>query len=112
MAKYAGKGWFAILLSGEISAATKIPEYIMDALIFSRGDYSALLLADIIKYRLKIHEVISPGLYDFSSLYKLLERIELGDKVELSKILDELVIIRSDQAYIFLSKFIKEFECV
>ncbi|MCH7355910.1 AAA family ATPase [Acinetobacter sp. NIPH 1958] len=112
MAKYAGKGWFAILLSGEISAATKIPEYIMDALIFSRGDYSALLLADIIKYRLKIHKVISPGLYDFSSLYKLLERIELGDKVELSKILDELVIIRSDQAYIFLSKFIKEFECV
>jgi len=109
MAKQEGKGWFAILLGGSISSATKIPEYILDALIFSR-DYPISLVADIIDYRLKIHETITPDVYDFSDLHKLLDEFRTGKEVNLSEILSHLEVISSDQIYIFISKLFKECE--
>ena len=112
MAKYAGKGWFAILLSGEITAATKIPAYILDALMFAKEDYSDLLLVDIIKYRVEIHNTISPGLYDFSNINNLLDKMILGEKVDLNKVRDELSVISNDQIYSLVEKLIKEPECV
>lgn len=110
MAKQEGKGWFAILLGGVISSATKIPEYILDALIFSRENYPVSLVADIIDYRLKIHETITPGVYDFSDLHKLLDEFRSGKEVDLSEILNHLEVISSDQIYIFISKLFKECE--
>lgn len=112
MAKYAGKGWFAILLSGEITTATKIPAYILDALIFAKEDYSDLLLVDIIKYRLEIHNTISPGLYDFSNINNLLDKMILGEKVDLNEMRNELSVISNDQIYSLVEKLIKEPECV
>ncbi|WP_407512286.1 ATP-dependent nuclease [Acinetobacter baumannii] len=110
MAKQEGKGWFAILLGGVISSATKIPEYILDALIFSKEDFSNLLIADIIEYRIKIHETISPDIYDFSTLYELLKKLRSGEEIDFHEVLDELKTISNDQIYIFASKLLKESE--
>jgi putative ATP-dependent endonuclease of the OLD family len=52
MANQEGKGWFAILLGEYITYETIIPDYIMRAIIFARGNYTTNLIADIIKYRL------------------------------------------------------------
>ena len=108
MAKQEGKGWFAILLGGVISSATKIPEYILDALIFSKEDFSNLLIADIIEYRIKIHETVSPDIYDFSTLYELLKKLRSGEEIDFHEVLDELKTISNDQIYIFASKLLKE----
>lgn len=53
MAKQEGKGWFAIMLGKYISYKTIMPEYIIDAILFSKEMYSANLIADIIDYRMK-----------------------------------------------------------
>ncbi|MDO7363188.1 AAA family ATPase [Acinetobacter geminorum] len=110
MAKQEGKGWFAILLGDVLSSGTKIPEYIIDALIFAKPDYSPSLIADIIEYRVKIHETITPSVYDFSDLYMILEKFKSGEEVELSEILHELEPIKNDQIYLFITKLFNEYE--
>lgn len=110
MAKQEGKGWFAILLGGVLSSGTRIPEYIIDALIFAKHDYSPSLIADIIEYRVKIHETITPGVYDFSDLYIFLEKFKSGEEVDLSEILHELEPIKNDQIYLFITKLFNEYE--
>lgn len=52
MANHVGKGWFAVLLGGALDYRTKIPVYILDALLFSSGSLNKELLGNIIRYRL------------------------------------------------------------
>ena len=48
-----GKGWFAILLSDQVSAKTSIPDYIIDALAFIlEGNISSATLRKMAEYRL------------------------------------------------------------
>jgi putative ATP-dependent endonuclease of the OLD family len=53
MAKNKGKGWFAILLSNQISHKTVIPNYIRDAIFFARPSLSRELFFNIFKYRVQ-----------------------------------------------------------
>lgn len=55
MAKQEGKGWFAIMLGKHISYETLIPEYIIDAILFAKENYSSSIIADIIQYRMDRH---------------------------------------------------------
>ena len=55
MAKQEGKGWFAIMLGKHISFNTKIPTYILDAILFAKETYSSNIVADIIEYRMNKH---------------------------------------------------------
>lgn len=46
-----GKGWFAITLSSKIDFNVKIPDYILDAVIFAHGTFNEDQLQKIIFYR-------------------------------------------------------------
>ena len=66
------------------------------------------MIADIIEYRIKIHETVSPDIYDFSTLYELLKKLRSGEEIDFHEVLDELKTISNDQIYIFASKLLKE----
>jgi putative ATP-dependent endonuclease of OLD family len=51
MANYLGKGWFAITLGKTIDFNVSIPEYIVNAVMFSHGTFSENILLKIIKHR-------------------------------------------------------------
>lgn len=51
MANQEGKGWFAIMLGKHISFKTIIPDYIVEAIAFSKESYSKNIIADIVEYR-------------------------------------------------------------
>ena len=53
MAKQEGKGWFAIMLGKHISYKTIIPDYIMDAILFAKENYSVEIISDIVDYRIR-----------------------------------------------------------
>ncbi len=52
MANNTGKGWFAIILGKYITFQTCIPEYILDALVFAKLDFSKETISNIIEYRI------------------------------------------------------------
>ncbi|WP_035584261.1 ATP-dependent nuclease [Halomonas sp. TG39a] len=51
MAEQEGKGWFAILLAGELDHQVVIPDYIRKAILFAHGHFSRPLIARILQYR-------------------------------------------------------------
>lgn len=67
MAKYHGKGWFAIALADFIDHRTIIPEYIIDSLVFAHGSFQDGLLHKVLTYRL---ECIKKYLLDESNSKK------------------------------------------
>ena len=56
MANYIGKGWYAILLSNYITPTTCIPNYILDAILFVKPEYSEELLLQIFSYVVSRYE--------------------------------------------------------
>ena len=56
MADYIGKGWYAILLSNYVTPATYIPNYILDAILFAKPEYSEELLLQIFSYVVSTYE--------------------------------------------------------
>lgn len=56
MAKYEGKGWFAILLGKKVNDQTSIPQYILNAIFFAHPIFSLELLFKILSYRLRCIE--------------------------------------------------------
>jgi putative ATP-dependent endonuclease of OLD family len=53
MANHQGKGWFAITLSNTIDFNVRMPEYIVDAVVFAHDGFSAQIKFEIINYRYK-----------------------------------------------------------
>lgn len=51
MANYQGKGWFALTLGKEIDFKVIIPQYILDAIKFSHGDFNEEIMFKILKHR-------------------------------------------------------------
>lgn len=59
MANHEGKGWFAITLGKVIDFNVQIPNYIVDAVLFSHGSFSDDILFKILKHRFtKLEEFI------------------------------------------------------
>lgn len=57
MATHSGKGWFAIILAQAVDYKVVIPEYILDAILFTHGAFSEEVLYKILSYRvIKIAE--------------------------------------------------------
>ena len=52
MARQEGKGWFAILLSKAIHVQSRIPDYLLRALLFAQGTQSNQTWGKILRYRL------------------------------------------------------------
>ena len=53
LAEKFGKGWFAIMVSEQISNITAIPDYILDAIVFACPTLNKSILCSIAKYRLR-----------------------------------------------------------
>jgi putative ATP-dependent endonuclease of OLD family len=102
MAKQEGKGWFAILLGKHIFFRTFIPEYILDAILFVKNDFTANIIADIIDYRIAKNYADDKDL-DFTSLKTI-----LADYKQQKASLDQLIVsfekIIDDEILIFLKK--------
>lgn len=56
MAKYQGKGWFALTLSEYINHNSNIPGYILDAIIFSHHRFDNSVIYKVIDYRIECIE--------------------------------------------------------
>lgn len=56
MANNMGKGWYAILLSNQITPSTHIPNYILEAILFAKSEFSKELLSQILTYVLSTYE--------------------------------------------------------
>lgn len=86
MANNVGKGWFAIMLGKHISFQTFIPEYILDALIFTKLDFNVETLSNITEYRVQKNKEIDDDGTDFDALNLVIEeyrnnRITLHDLI-------------------------------
>ena len=86
MANNVGKGWFAIMLGKHISFQTFIPEYILDALIFTKLDFNVETLSNITEYRVQKNKEIDDDGTDFDDLNLAIEeyrnnRIALHDLI-------------------------------
>ncbi|MCH7387453.1 AAA family ATPase [Acinetobacter modestus] len=104
MAKYIGKGWFAILLGKTISHTTLIPMYIMDAIIFAKEEYSRSLLADMLVYRIEMLKKDGDSDVDFSQSLDALEKYRVSN-LSLNDLLSGLNdTLQKDQIFTFLKK--------
>jgi Predicted ATP-dependent endonuclease of the OLD family len=105
MAKHEGKGWFAIILAKYIFYRTYIPEYIIDAIVFAKESYSAELISDIVKFRIKKN--IENGTKNKSDFSSCIENIKKYQKRLISLndlILDIEKVIPDDQLVTLLKK--------
>ncbi|MCP1297615.1 AAA family ATPase [Chryseobacterium sp. S0630] len=102
IAKQEGKGWFAIKLGKYISFRTYLPEYILDAIIFVKEDFSPNLIADIVDYRIA-QNFTNDNKLDFSSLKPILIDYRDG-KSSLDQVIASLKNITNDEALAFFKK--------
>lgn len=96
MANKAKKGWFAIMLGGVINHKTIIPNYILDALVFAKDEYSSQVIVQMIQYRLKQLKK-NEGIQDLLTAY--------ADDNNLGNLIAELkIIVPKDQLITILEK--------
>jgi putative ATP-dependent endonuclease of OLD family len=80
MAEQEGKGWFAVMLGKYIDHKTYIPEYIIDALVFAKGDFSRATIFEILNYRFqKLKDENEDEIY-IPTLEKELSEFRCGKK--------------------------------
>jgi putative ATP-dependent endonuclease of OLD family len=103
MAKYAGKGWFAIILGGFVDCRTIMPEYILDAIVFAKNTLSRETVIDIIKHRVACCMATQPSI-DISTLKELFKAYKAGTST-LQQLIDYLdILVPDDQILILLKK--------
>lgn len=96
MANNQGKGWFSILLSGELTFKTKIPKYILDSLLFLGAISNKNILINIIKHRIKNYKKENNNL-DFEEVIDAIKKYKLDDSYKSEVILKLKEIIPDDQ---------------
>jgi len=79
-----GKGWFAIMISGEITPRTSIPTYILSALAFACPRLNEKIKESLIKKRLKSLSLPFPDDdFDYQGVYDQVLNVDiLGGSVE------------------------------
>lgn len=86
MAANKGKGWFAILLGKRVNDDTRIPLYIIRAIVFAHGVFSTELIVSILRYRLS-HYNETPEFHAFRR--RVLEF--RSEKIDFDTIRDETI---------------------
>ncbi|KQM79197.1 ATP-dependent endonuclease [Pedobacter sp. Leaf216] len=78
MAKYAKKGWYALILGKHITFKTNIPPYILDAIVFSKTTLSRRTILSLLDYRLSQYrkDAVHP---EFLALELEMEKYGKGD---------------------------------
>lgn len=100
MANNQGKGWFSILLSGELTFETKIPEYFLNSLLFLGSISNKNILTNIIKYRINCHKSKNEGL-NFREVRKSFRKYKTNE-CELDEVIDKLKGIIPDDQIIYI----------
>ena len=96
MATKKGKGWFAILLGKHVDYETIIPQYIIDAIIFSKPYFNKDLLCELINYRIA-ENFRDDNKLNFGAVETRLAEFKAG-KIDLKPIINELKnVIPEDQ---------------
>lgn len=96
MANNQGKGWFSILLSGELSFKTKIPKYILEALLSLESLSNKNIHVDIIEYRIGEYKQ-DGGSIEFQNVESKLNEYKNGECI-LNDVITELKeVIPEDQ---------------
>ena len=96
MANNQGKGWFSILLSGELTFKTKIPKYILDSLLFLGAISNKNILINIISHRINNYKKENNNL-DFGEVIDASKKYKLDDSYKSEVILKLKEIIPDDQ---------------
>jgi len=105
MAKQEGKGWFALKIGEFVSYKTNIPDYIFDAIIFSKAIYTVEILFNIITYRIN-RNIADDDTLDFTSCIEKLDEFK-NNKIDLPIVIQEIEkIIPKDQLVRFLNKLV------
>ncbi|HDJ2894230.1 TPA: AAA family ATPase [Staphylococcus aureus] len=79
LAKKEGKGWFALLISDELTYETNIPEYILKAIAYTSGHITEEHLKAMALYRIKKMHKIDTNDFEEKSLAELIDILN-GDK--------------------------------
>ncbi|MCJ8510208.1 AAA family ATPase [Rhizobium lemnae] len=74
MADYAGKGWLAIQMAKQVSASTRIPDYLIEAIFSAHRPIGRAVLANMIEHRLKFHQ--DPAVVGGAQLAQLREQVK------------------------------------
>lgn len=78
LAEKFGKGWFAVMLGKFITFQTYIPEYILDALVFTKSDFSKDTISNIAKYRVNKLNSLKRTNFDLGELEKTISEFREG----------------------------------
>lgn len=100
MANNQGKGWFSILLSGELTFKTKIPEYILKSLLFLGSISNKNILINIIKYRIKCCKLEDDSI-NFREVRRAIREYKSND-CNLNEVIDKLKEIIPDDQIIYI----------
>jgi len=105
MAKNVGKGWFAIILGNHITFQTNIPEYILNALIFSKSKFEKEVIANIILYRVKNLNTLNGNDINISNIESIVSRY-LSGTIDKQILISELktTLLKDDQTIKLLEK--------
>ncbi|RDJ00753.1 ATP-dependent endonuclease [Rhizobium phaseoli] len=74
MADYSGKGWLAIQMAKQVSASTRIPDYLVEAIFSAHRPIGRAVLANMIEHRLKFHQ--DPAVIADAQLAQLGEQVK------------------------------------
>ncbi|MDG2448608.1 MAG: AAA family ATPase, partial [Saprospiraceae bacterium] len=105
MAKQEGKGWFALKVGKFVSYKTNIPDYIFEAITFSKPIYSTEILSNIILYRIN-KNISDNDKLDFTTSLKKLDEFK-SNNIDLFSMIEEIEkIIPDDQLIRLLNKLV------
>lgn len=100
MANNQGKGWFSILLSGELTFKTIIPEYILNSLLFLESIANKNILINIIKHRIKCYKLEDDSM-NFREVRRSIRKYKSND-CNLNEVIDKLKEIIPDDQIIYI----------
>lgn len=92
MAKYAGKGWFAILLADQITEFTNIPEYILEAIYGASEKLSPANQIKILKHRARaiLNHTYFDHLHDLARSVEIIVNSFENGEIAYEDMMDEL----------------------
>lgn len=106
MAEKEGKGWFALKLVKQVNFLTNFPDYILDAILFIKPDFSRNLVMDVIRHRIRRHKKNSD---QFALSKDIIEKVE-SYRDGKSSLSDLLTTLEKADFDVFLETLLKKLD--
>ncbi len=99
-----GKGWFAIMLGNHVTFQTYIPNYILEALIFSKSKFDEETIANMIMYRVTNLNTIEENDIDTAAIESVILTYR-NHEIDKQTLVERLkLLLENDQIINFLEK--------